>query len=392
MRFRGKGSEIARRTAIVANDSIVQCESHIQDPFSLRLVRKYKHHGGWLNSSADFTSEMTHRGALMSEAVHPIRRKFLHHPGIQMHDKKYVVEALVLSKGLHLAGTWPELNSREHDKIVSSLRRVFRQIVPNPEGKAHNGLDAGQIQHMVDHLAPLNYVRICRVALFARICRDLSPIVITLLHATIYAPRSWLRAVLNDLEFITTSSAKCRELGSLSFVEWVQYFRTQGKRGVMVLKKGISEASCNVVNKLTLPHHVQCEEEYVCSICSDKWPTKQQLAVHLARGHNRPHEIRRFLPYGVSWCQVCHIEKHTRAGIVEHYADKRNADCTANLMLRVAPASLLQSREWDLQAAGEPNRRKNGRTPAFRHIGPKLFIVGVLKQYGKPGVKHMALR
>ena len=90
-----------------------------------------------------------------------------------MYDEKYAVVALVLPKGLHLAGTWPELNSREHDKIVSSLRRVSRQIVPNLGGEAHNGLDAGQIQHMVDHLAPANYVRICRAALFARICRDL---------------------------------------------------------------------------------------------------------------------------------------------------------------------------------------------------------------------------
>ena len=88
---------------------------------------------------------------------------------------------------------------------------------------------------------------------------------------------------------------------------------------------------------------------------------------------------------------MCLLEKHTRAGIVEHLADKRNSACAANLMLRVAPVGLRQSRIWDEMASGEPCRRTHGRTPAYRHMGPALFVVGVENQHHKNGIKHLAL-
>ena len=92
------------------------------------------------------------------------------------------------------------------------------------------------------------------------------------------------------------------------------------------------------------------------------------------------------------------LEKHTRAGIVEHLADERNGICLANLMLRVQAVGLRQAREWDFLARNEPCRREHGRKPAFRHIGPALFVEGIVVQdgqrhpIGKSGYKHMAFK
>ena len=290
-----------------------------------------------------------------------------------------------------MAGTWPALNGKEHSKITSSIGRVFRRILPPAEGHSHNGLTTVEVQSVVGHLAPLNYVRILRIALFARICRNAAPVVLTILHVTFNSPRSWIRAVMEDLEFVSTCSSKCRYMASWSLVAWVRCFRQGGKSGVEAVRKGFAEDCCNRPLLLTLPHHMPCEEQYTCNVCGDIWPSLQQLAVHLAKAHRRAHDIRRFLPFGVTHCQVCHLEKHTRAGIVEHLADKRNKVCAANLMLRVSPVGLRQSRIWDELACNEPCRRKNGRIPAYRHIGPQLFVVGVEKQHHKNGIKHMAL-
>ena len=109
VRFRGIGSEIAKRTALVTNKSIIKCDSKIGAPFELRIVLKYKHLGGWMSSIGDFVADMCYRGAIMSQAVFPIRKKFLHCPDVPMEDKLHVVSSLVLSKGLHMAGTWPAL-------------------------------------------------------------------------------------------------------------------------------------------------------------------------------------------------------------------------------------------------------------------------------------------
>ena len=96
VRFRGKGSEAARRTAIVLNNSVVKCESRIGKDFELRIVPKYKHLGGWLSSSGNYDADMAYRGAIMSQAVAPIQKRFLHRSDIEMCEKTMVVSSLVL--------------------------------------------------------------------------------------------------------------------------------------------------------------------------------------------------------------------------------------------------------------------------------------------------------
>ena len=95
-------------------------------PFILRFVKKYKHLGGWLNAANNFVGELAYRGALMTQAMHPIKKKFLHVENIPMREKNHVVGALVLSRGLHTAGAWPTLNTGEHHKLEGSLSKVFR--------------------------------------------------------------------------------------------------------------------------------------------------------------------------------------------------------------------------------------------------------------------------
>ena len=69
VRFRGPGSEIARRRALVTNNSVVSCASRIGSPFELRLVQKYKHLGGWNSTTCGFDADMSYRGAVMPKAV-----------------------------------------------------------------------------------------------------------------------------------------------------------------------------------------------------------------------------------------------------------------------------------------------------------------------------------
>ena len=111
------------------NTSVVKCESRIGKDFELRIVPKYKHLGGWLSSAGNYDADMAYRGEIMSQAVAPIQKRFLHRPDIEMEEKTLVVSSLALSKGLHMAGTWPALNGSEHSKITSSIARVFRQIL-----------------------------------------------------------------------------------------------------------------------------------------------------------------------------------------------------------------------------------------------------------------------
>ena len=187
------------------------------------------------------------------------------------------------------------------------------------------------------------------------------------------------------------------EMASASWHGWLAFFRLNKNRAILSVRKALMEPSCNDLAKQTLPHHTANGEVYTCNVCGDEWATKQQLALHLAVAHNRPQEIRRFIPYPVTHCWVCMLEKHTRALLVQHLTD-RSKVCGANLMLRFEPAPLRLSRQCDFSARKEPSRRTKKPPLAFRHVGPTLPVVGIKPSdaahrhpLGKSGHKYLAL-
>lgn len=175
----------------------------------------------------------------------------------------------------------------------------------------------------------------------------MAPTVITLLHATFKAPRSWLRAVIEDLEFVPTCSNGFRELAHLDFRGWVDFSKRRGKNCVIAIKKAIGEKGCNSPDLQRLVHRAANDEQHVCNVCGGVWASQQQLGVHLARARNRAHEIRRFITYPTSHCRFCLLERHTRQGLVEHLTDKRNAQCQAYVMSHTVPGSLRDARLWN---------------------------------------------
>ena len=92
----------------------ITCQSDVGQDFILNVVDKYKHLGGWLNTAAAFDSDIGYKNALMVQAILPLKRKFLHCEDVAMHEKSAVVGSLVLSRGLHIAGTWPLLAPNEN--------------------------------------------------------------------------------------------------------------------------------------------------------------------------------------------------------------------------------------------------------------------------------------
>ena len=190
-------------------------------------------------------------------------------------------------------------------------------MIPTCVGAAYNGFTNVEIQATVGQMVPMNYLRLARISLFARVVRDTSVSMLTLLWATRDSPRSWLKAVREDLEFIGACTAAFRSMASASFQEWVAFFSGNGKRAVISIKMALAESGCNVISA-PLPGHVAHDELYECPCCGDLWPTRQQVAVHMAVAHKRNHGIRRLIPYPTTRCSICLLEKHTRQELVGH--------------------------------------------------------------------------
>ena len=50
---------------------------------------------------------------------------------------------------------------------------------------------------------------------------------------------------MEDLDFVSTCSVGARHLCTLDMVGWVTFFRDEGVKGVLSVKKAISEKTCN---------------------------------------------------------------------------------------------------------------------------------------------------
>lgn len=86
----------------------------------------------------------------MSQAIKPIQKEILYRPDIDMEDKTEVVASLVLSRGLHIVGTWPSLSPLEYSRFAADISSIFSQIIPPLPHLQHNGLNAAEVQLVVN--------------------------------------------------------------------------------------------------------------------------------------------------------------------------------------------------------------------------------------------------
>ena len=133
-------------------------------------------------------------------------------------------------------------------------------------------------------------------------------------------------------------------------------------------------------------------DEHYCEICGDLWPTKQQLAVHVWRQHGLGHDIRNHIGMGETSSQVCLLEKHTRAGLLRHFAENSDV-CRLNLFLRVPPMNFEETQACDEYARTFDRSRRHDPVPdAIRLRGPILPVIGLDGNtfIGKNGWKYLA--
>lgn len=154
---------------------------------------------------------------------------------------------------------------------------MLQHISPTPVGLQHNGMTVGEVMDKAGYMAPLNYLRLSRVALFARIACDQSQLVLALLHCTAQAPRSWLMAVIVDLEFISTCFSTCRDMAAASLPRWIAFFVASRRRAMVWNTKALSVLGCNCISRQALEHHTANDDYYGCSVCGGVWATRQQL-------------------------------------------------------------------------------------------------------------------
>ena len=118
-------------------------------------------------------------------------------------SKLMVARALLLSKGLLSAGTWPTLNASEQKRLHQALVKVFGGCMFSGwHDKMYSFALACQ-EHQLS--APIHLVRQLRLGLFRRVCERAPVDLLPLLVSGFRAKRSCFAAVLEDIRLFHES-------------------------------------------------------------------------------------------------------------------------------------------------------------------------------------------
>ena len=369
MAFHGPGAQIARNHVFSDCGGFLACDRFDNSTFELRIVGRYRHLGGVITGTGDLYPEIGPKMAQVRQIARQLRRPFLRDPAIPIKKKGQVIQALVLARGMHLAGCWPLLLSREARLLKRALVDTCRPLLGEQPTLKRSADD--DILSRLGVLLPLRLLSLMRVQTAIRVAVRAPLQVLLLLYAARESTRSWLRALEHDL--LHLSQATClSELRGASISKWFAFFRANP-----VVARSVIVKAAVTTNWVT---QIEREQELVmttyCLLCGEPCRDKQALSIHMFRGHGARRYIRSFV-HGSDFhdCLVCGLRLASRQRLVGHLAEKGPL-CAHNYVLRYEPMSAEQTSELDVASRSDFSRRRRLEgAHGIRYYGPYLPVV-----------------
>ena len=327
--FHGEGSQAARRHVFSERGGVLVCDGLGASTFELRVVARYRHLGGLISASGDLGNEVCQKMALVRQTSRQLKRTFLRDPKVPLQRKGQVIQALVLSRGLHLAGCWPSLLPREARAMKRALVDTLRPLVPHVSDIRKLSDDC--ILSRLGVLHPQRLLSLLRVQLAIRVAQRAPMQVLALIVASRSAKRSWLNALEADLAHIGHAST-LSEMRRTPLANWFGFFRSfpwQAKKIVLravVATNWISASERDAEVVFTT----------YCTVCGAACRDMQALSVHTFRSHGVRRAIRALVE-GHD-CLVCGLRFASRQRIIDHLAEQGRV-CAHNYVLRYRPLS-----------------------------------------------------
>ena len=324
----------------------------------LPVVDEYRHLGGWMSKGSGVMNDVVKKASIIRTAAKPIRRHVLANRDVDVQTRLALAKALVFSRGLFMAGAWPELLQGEHKFIHGAILTVLRTVGGEERWK-HSQLTDAQVVAAVGAEPPIILLRHKRMKLFISIVVRRYWPALVLLTAGMSAPRSWLGAIERDFAWLEED---------VTIRQWVQRIDLNFKGVLKLISIKCKAASAAAVVVHAAPAAFDAVElgMHVCGTCGTSLGTAKDLAVHRANAHGHTRLACRYAAADAS-CWVCLGQYGGRAQLVEHLC--RAPVCMLNRLVFTAPMSLDAAAE--LAAADRESSkvaRKQGRRSSYSGI------------------------
>ena len=195
MVFRGEGAKASEQALHHTAGSSIPLR-HSAHGVALRVVRDYRHLGSRVDLAENLHADLTAKLGGMAATTSALRGRLFRNPLVQDSSKATIASALLFAKGMHAAGTWPDLQQREAYRIHVAVMRVYRLLA----GCGKSNVESLDLLASRGYTVPALLVRLARLRLLSRVVARAPLHLRLVLWTAREAPRSWLRAVLSDVQ------------------------------------------------------------------------------------------------------------------------------------------------------------------------------------------------
>ena len=377
--LRGRGSKASRHRIMIEQKAKLTVEDGTGGSIEVPVVREYVHLGCRVYDGASMLAEIRHRMSTTDEAQFGLVARVLRRREIASDSKMSLARALVFSRLLHNAGTWPMLSDAEYKTLHIRMMRVLR---PMSSHTVSAPLSDSQVLQEVQ--APSLRLALLRLRLqyLARLLQHPCAYLLQLLDVEADNHMSWLQAVKDDLGVMHTS---CRKLESMphpstDFRAWVELIRLHPRQWTGFVKSTVTH--CVASGDLNDPAggrtiNVEAGVPFACHVCDAVCVSAKALRAHAYRVHGIRSSAAGFADTdGV--CPVCCWCYHDRSRLVFHLRhDSR--PCLAHLVDHFTPfhpdlVKLMDRSDTQAKMANQSKGRhcRFADLPAFRMPGPRF--------------------
>ena len=284
-------------------------------------------------TSGGILSEMTARHATAKPVIGRLRHKFFNKTDTNRASKLMVGNSLILSKDLFGAGAWPILSSAEEHRLHSNLSAHFRMVLGeryvDTEVEMLSDIELFRVHEL---RPPMVFLRFARLRLSVTVALKASYELLSLLYLSRGDRRSWLRAVVSDLEWMARVGSK----SAFAPQEWFSFCQNDPAAARRLIRKVCESKAALVQSVAEFRPSIARSTSYTCH-CGKVCKSLGGLATHKFLAHG-DRAVTAWFADASGQCACCGTKFDNRTILMAHLS-RGSPLCLLNILLTSPPLS-----------------------------------------------------
>ena len=322
--FRGHGAPTMRKTYLLIEPAVLQCDVGNEEPLHLHLLAHYKHLGTQYSASGSLDLELKQRIAQARASFQQLARPLLTNKHLPLQTRVRLYKSLILSKMEYGMGSWPVLTSKQMQGLSTASMQMLKRILRwKPQDPFLTNAEILRKTKMEDERVRLAVQRLLYAQKFFSNAPEFMQHNAHMEH--MHVSNSWLRGIFQDLSWLRkVLPSRVPVTWTSDLTDLIELWQTDPPtwRKLVMRAARLHCAQEDMMQEIHRRHDsafkrlhlagivfnpnpldtLQIDTPHSC-MCGQSFATKRGLLAHQRRAHGIFSEERRFLSGAT--CPVC---------------------------------------------------------------------------------------